>query len=76
MGTRALSIRVSDEAALAYEAASKEERRKLDALVSMQLAQTMQPGRSLEEIMSEMNKRARQRGLNAEILDRILHGEE
>lgn len=75
MQTRTISIRVSDEAARTYEAATEEERRKLDALLSIQLAQSAHPGRSLEEVMSKMSRRAQERGLPPETLDEILDGE-
>jgi hypothetical protein len=51
-------------------------RRKLDALVTIQLARVRQGGRSLEEIMSEMSRNAQERGLTPEILGEILHGED
>lgn len=75
MATRTLSIRVSDEAARTYESASEEERRKLDALITIQLARARQPGRALEEVMNDMSRKARERGLTPEILDEILNAE-
>jgi len=75
MATRTISIRVSDEAARTYESASEEERRKLDALLTIQLAQPRRDGRSLEEVIGEMSRKARERGLTPEILDEILSAE-
>jgi hypothetical protein len=75
MTTRTISIRVSDDAARAYEAASEDDRRKLDALLTIQLAQARQPHRPLEEVMSEMSRKAQQRGLTPEVLGEILRGE-
>lgn len=72
MATRTISIRVTDEAAQTYESASDEERRKLDALLTIQLARARQPGRCLEEVMSEMSRMAQKRGLTPEILSEIL----
>ena len=74
MATRTISIRVTDEAARTYESASEGDRRKLDALLSIQLARARQPGRSLEEVISEMSRKAQERGLTPEILDEILDG--
>jgi hypothetical protein len=74
MTTRTISIRVSDEVARAYEAASDDERRKLDALLTIQLARARQPGRPLEEVISEMSRKAQERGLTPEILSEILDG--
>lgn len=73
MATKKISIRVSDRAARAYETAPPDERRKLDALLSMRLTEAAGSGRSLEEIMSEISRNAQQRGLTPEKLDEILN---
>lgn len=72
METKTIRVRVSAAAARAYERASEEERRKLDALVDLKLTEATSPRRSLEEVMSEMSRQARERGLTPEILDEIL----
>jgi hypothetical protein len=72
MATKEISIRVSDLAARAYQAASPDERRKLDALLSMRLTESVRTKRSLEEVMSEMSRRAQERGLTPEKLQEIL----
>lgn len=76
MATRTISVRVSDRAAQAYEGASPETRRKLDALVSMRLTEATRSARSLEEIMSEISRKAQERGLTREKLDAMLHADE
>lgn len=73
MANREISIRVSDRAAEAYRAASPDERRKLDALLSMRLTEAMRSKRSLEDVMSEMSRRAQERGLTPEKLEEILN---
>lgn len=78
METKTISLRVSADAARAYETASAEEKRKLGALVSSWLREaTRQQAhrRSLEEVMSEMSRRAQARGLTPEKLDAILNDE-
>ena len=72
MATKEISIRVSNQAAEAYRAASPDERRKLDALLSMRLTEAMRTKRSLEEVMSEISRRAQERGLTPEQLQEIL----
>jgi len=72
MATKEISIRVSDQAAEAYQAASPDEQRKLDALLSMRLTEAMRTKHSLEEVMSEMSRRAQERGLTPEKLQGIL----
>ena len=72
METRTIRIRVSDAAAHAYEHASDQERRKLDALLDLKLTEATGPRRSLEEVMREMSRQARANGLSPEILNDIL----
>lgn len=73
METKAITIRVSPEAASAYETAPAEQQRKLDALLSLKLAEVTRAKRPLEVILSEMSHKAQARGLTPEILDSILH---
>jgi predicted nucleic acid-binding protein len=73
MATKEISICVSDQAAEAYRAASPDERRKLDALLSMRLTEAMRSERTLEEVMSKISRRAHERGLTPEKLQEILN---
>jgi hypothetical protein len=73
METKAITIRVSPEAASAYETAPAEQQRKLDALISLKLAEVARAKRPLEVIMSEMSRKAQERGLTPEILESILN---
>ena len=72
MKTKTITIRVSAEVARIFEAASEEQRRKLEALLSLKLSDVTQSSRSLEEVMSEISQNAQARGLTPEILDSIL----
>jgi hypothetical protein len=72
METRPLAIRVSPEAARMYESASEEENRKLDALISLKLRRFSQAKRPLEAIMSDLSRKAQERGLTPDILDIML----
>jgi hypothetical protein len=73
MATQTITIRVSPEAARAYESASADQQRKLDALLSIRLSEVVQDTRDLEEIMSEISRNAQERGLTPEILESILN---
>lgn len=73
METKAITIRVSPEAASAYETAPVEQQRKLDALLSLKLAEVTRAKRPLEVIMSEMSRKAQERGLTPEILESIVN---
>lgn len=73
MANRTLSIRVPDSAARIYETASEDDRRRLDALLSLRLAEAARPVRPLEDVIRDLGRRARDRGLTPETLDEILH---
>jgi len=72
METKTITIRVSYEAASAYETASAEQQRKLDALLSLKLSEVVRDKRPLETIMSEISRKARERGMTPDILESIL----
>ena len=76
MATREISVRVSDRAARTYEEASEQERRKLDALLSMCLTEASRSTRPLEEIMSDLSREAKVNGLTEEKLQQILSEDE
>jgi hypothetical protein len=73
MPTEELTIHVDADAARAYRAASEEERRKLDLLMSLRLQDALAPGASLEEFMRDISRKPQARGLTPEILESLLH---
>lgn len=72
MASRAITIRVDPEAAQAYETASLEEKRKLDALLSLKLTEVTKAERPLEDIMQDISRNAQARGLTPEVLHTLL----
>lgn len=72
MQTQQLMIHVTPGAAGVYESASEEERRKLDALLSLRLTEARQTSRSIEEIMRDATAEAKECGLTEGILNEIL----
>ncbi len=72
METEKITIRVTPEAARIYQSASEQERRKLDALLSLRLSEVALPSRPLKELMREASEEAQARGLTPEILKEIL----
>ena len=72
MPSQSITIRVSPEAARAYEQAPADERRKLDALLSLKLSEVARRPRPLEQVMGEISRKAQERGLTPEILDELL----
>ena len=75
MVMRTIQIRVSEEVAQRLENASEEERRKIEALLSLKLGNLTKPRRSLEEVMDSMAEYAKSQGLTPEILESILNDE-
>ena len=75
METKTITIRVNSEVARIFEAASEEQRRKLEALLSLKLGDATRRKRSLEEVMSDISRNAQARGLTPEIFNSILNEE-
>ena len=78
MATVPITIEVDEQTASIYNAASPEEQKKIQLLLSLRLRDlTLKPRRSLSEIMDEMAAEAAANGLTPEILGSILRdGEE
>lgn len=72
METKTITIRVNAEVGQIFEAASEEQRRKFEALLSLKLTDITRRKRPLEEVMSEISQNAQSRGLTPEILNSIL----
>lgn len=68
-----ITIHVDPAAAQAYRSASEQERKKLDVLLSLRLRDALHPSGSLKDLMSEISRKAQERGLKPEILETILH---
>lgn len=75
METDQITIRVDAEAARAFKAASAEEQRKLEALLSLRLSEVTDNQESLRGIMREISRKAQESGLTPEILKAILDDE-
>ena len=73
MEMKTIQIRVTEAIAKRFEAASEEERRKIEALLSLQLGDLTEPERSLEEVMDSMSEYAQPQGLTEEILETIVN---
>ncbi len=73
METKPITVRVNLEAARIFETASEEQKRKIEALLSLKLTQATRGNRTLEEVINDISQKARERGLTPEILDSILN---
>lgn len=70
--TDQITVSVDSDVAELYRSSSSEERCKLDLLVSLRLRDAAESGRSLEDIVREVSRNARRRGLNEEMLKSLL----
>ncbi len=76
MTTEAITIQVSPVLAKVYREADPEERRKLELIAEMGLQSALRDTRTLQEVMRDIGRKARERGLTPEILESILNDEE
>jgi hypothetical protein len=75
MDTEIISIRVDAEAARTFRSMPDEDRRKLEALLSIRLSEVTRPGESLDAVMQEISDKAKQAGLTPEMLKSLLDEE-
>lgn len=74
MATAAISIEVDAAVARAFAAASTEDRRKMEVLLSLRLQElTAKPARSLKAIMDDIGAHAVAQGLTPGILESMLN---
>ena len=67
-----ITVSVNPDVANAYRIASKDEKRKLDLLVELRIRNATRSKSSLRQIMEEISKNAKKRGLTPDILQSIL----
>lgn len=75
MAKATITIPLDPETARAYDSAGPEEKRKMQALVSLwlrELAAGEYP--PLQQVLDEVGRKARARGLTPEMLDSLLKG--
>jgi hypothetical protein len=70
-----ITIPLDADTARAYESAAPAEKRKIEALLSLWMRE-LATGEysSLAEVLDEVGRKAKARGLNAETLDSLLKG--
>jgi hypothetical protein len=70
-----ISIPLDPQTAQAYGAARADEKLKMQALVSLWLRElTARESPSLQQVLDEAGRKAKERGLTPEILDSLLKG--
>ena len=76
MSTEVITLEIDSVAVEAYKSASPEERQKLKVLLGLWLKEYAKADAfSLEEILDDLGRKARSRGLTPEILESILEEE-
>ena len=73
MDTEIISIRVDAEAAKTFKSLPEEDRKKLEALLSIRLNEVTRRPESLDAVMQEVSDKAKARGLTPEILKSLLN---
>ena len=75
MATETITIQVDADAARAYRAASAEQQKKMQALLSLWLKEVATTdATSLKQLMTDIGQKAQARGLTPEELESILDG--
>ena len=75
MPAESIRISVDPETARFYRTASEQERAKIDLLVRLRLRDVTRRSEALEDVMREVSRNARARGLTGETLWDLLEGE-
>jgi hypothetical protein len=74
MSARKITIQLDDKTAKAWDAASEEKRRRIEFRLRLEAWRALNaPTRSLDDVMSDMARQARERGLTGEKLEEILN---
>lgn len=75
MASESISIPLDPQTARAYGATGTEERRKIQALISLWLRElTSGEAPRLQQVLDEAGRKAQERGLTPEILETLLKG--
>jgi len=75
MADLGITIPLDPETALAYASASPEDKRKIQALLSLWVRELATPGTpSLQQVLDATGKKAKARGLTPDILDLLSKG--
>lgn len=76
MANTTITIPLDPQTAKAYDSAAPEDKRKIQALLSLWLRDlTARQSPSLRQVLDEVGAKAKSRGLSPEILDSLMKGE-
>jgi hypothetical protein len=75
MANPTITIPLDPQTARAYDSAAPEQKRKMQALLSLWLRElTSGESPSLQQVLNDVGRKAKERGLTPEILDSLLKG--
>lgn len=74
MANPTITIPLDPQTARAYNSAAPDQKRKIQALLSLWLRELAVQGPRLQEVLDEVGDKAVSRGLTPEILDSLLKG--
>ncbi len=74
MTTEAITIKVDSELARAYRRASAQDRQKMEILLNLWLKEVASDKTPLQQVMDEVSRKAKAKGITLEILDSALNG--
>jgi hypothetical protein len=75
MANPSITIPLDPQTARAYDSAAPEEKRKIQALLSLWLRElAVGEYASLQQVLDEVGRKAKERGLTPEVLDSLLKG--
>lgn len=72
LSNETITIQVTPEVAKAFRSATEAERKKMELLLNLRLLEVTRSRNSLEEVMREISRSAKERGLTEDILDQLL----
>lgn len=76
MTPETISVEVDAETARAFSTTSAEDRRKLELLLGLRLRElTLNPPRSLQQVMDQIGRNAESLGLTPEVMQSLLNDE-
>lgn len=70
--TETITIQVTPEIAKAFRSASETDRRKMELLLNLRLLEVTRARKPLEQVMREISRSAKERGLTEEKLKELL----
>ena len=70
--TETITIQVTPEVAQVFRSASESERKKMELLLNLRLLEVTHSRKPLEQVMRDISRSAKERGLTEEILADLL----